>query len=162
MSKEFALSKDLRQYYNELSYDEKAEFSCVYIPLGSIIWKDEHPKGRLPRKADSQSEDTIYTLIEARRYYWENGKPPPDLEIFWIQAKSEIPNWPGFQRLNITKDEYEQVLQCERASKEMLIGLASMADEFSIDKSSDGKMGFSATFDLSKEDSSKKWWQFWK
>ena len=44
-------------------------------------------------------------LSTARMTLWNTGKIPPELETVWEEANEEIPNWPGFHRLEIGTDE---------------------------------------------------------
>lgn len=164
MSFEFKISDDILIQYQALQFQSNASSSCNYLPLATLIWKDEHPNGKLPRKMDEESRTSIYKLIEARRVFWDRNEVPPELEILWLQAKSIIPNWPGFQRLHLTEDQMNEVIACEKNSEELFRALMESSDQFELKKEKDGTSTFSASFDITPEteEVKKPWWKFWK
>jgi len=91
-------------------------------------------------------------------------KFPPNLRFLWLQAKSMIPNWPGFQRLHLTEDQMNEVIACEKNSEELFRALMESSDQFKLKKEKDGTSTFSASFDITPEteEVKKPWWKFWK
>jgi hypothetical protein len=57
-------------------------------------------------RAECPVAATILRLSCARMMLWTKGEVPEHLRTLWQQAQEEIPDWPGFQRLQIGPREY--------------------------------------------------------
>jgi hypothetical protein len=71
-----------------------------------LVWEDE-----IPKRISEDGMDKLYDLLIARSYVHDNqlfsshfsgGK---HLEKAWTESRNEIPNWPGFKRLLLSKKD---------------------------------------------------------
>ncbi len=163
MHEAFIISDDLLEQYQQLVFDENAQMHCCYIPLASAFWEDEHPGGHLSSEADKVSQRSIYRLIEARRSFWDKHEISRELERLWLEAKSLIPEWPGFRRMELSEAERKYIDQCEATSEEFWAAFIGGADEVEVIDHEDGTVQWSATFNLEEEKKpGTPWWKFWK
>ncbi|HEX7878952.1 MAG TPA: GNAT family N-acetyltransferase [Candidatus Eisenbacteria bacterium] len=108
----FRLSSEWLERYRALRFDPEAERHMSVIPYETLIWTDEHPggEGDVP-ELDETSHATIFRLITTRSTFWSSGDVPLICRQFWEDAKATLPDWPGFRRLSVSKDEMAMMKQ---------------------------------------------------
>jgi hypothetical protein len=102
---------------NSLVY--QPDFKPSYDMVQNLLtWKDERPTG-----ISDDGMDKLINLWIARSYIHDDRPFSSDvfggkhLEEAWSKSKDEIPNWPGYQRLNLSTEDREY-LDNERRSLE--------------------------------------------
>jgi hypothetical protein len=104
----------------------------------------------------------ILRLFTIRLRLWK-GEPLPDAEQqFWDTAYSQVPSWAFFRCQQISDDDQHAQEQAEQGAADALDALLADADRVSISEK-DGVQEFSATFDLTKRQTStekkRSWWK---
>ena len=95
--------------YRNLTYDSALVFVPNAIPLGDIIWMDEHPFidgtfGPYARHRGSNGGHCLgnaQLIVACRSRIWLDGRLEPAFQPYWANLKTVLPDWPGFQRLNL-------------------------------------------------------------
>ena len=160
------LSEETAQKIRELVLDPHAEVISCAIPLGSILWSDEIPYGDFStflkeigvlRKPDF---DEIMKLFTIGVNYWNDGMMSDDDKDYWEEAHKEYPDWPIFQRKELTDEQRWAHNDVQEETADAFLDLMSRADEAEVVER-DGVMSFSATFNLETK-SRRKWWQVWR
>ena len=110
----FTLCPECLARYRALAYDSNARHSPSLIPFDCIVWSDEHTptETRLPPEHDACLHSLI-RLVSARKLLWRTGQIPDGLGQVWREAQEIIPDWPGFQRLTLTPEEFRALDFCE-------------------------------------------------
>jgi len=78
------------------------------------MWDDEHPNAELPMEWDADSVNSIFELLHLRNLIWEGQQLSIEQRQFWLVAKKELPDWPGFRREKLSDDQQEAVIWCEQ------------------------------------------------
>jgi hypothetical protein len=124
MEHRFKLCDELLGRLRLLQANDDAEVRVNTLPLMSIFWSDEWPGGDLPHvRCHKKCGESLYRLVAARAEFWRSGNIPADSQALWDQAKELIPNWPGFQRMHITKEQRRLIEKCERQVKELVTAM---------------------------------------
>ena len=102
---EFQVCMATLEAYRALKHDPDCTYSLCVIPLGSILWPDEHP-GRGPGVPcmHPECQDSILRVFFARTRLWQDGKVPESMQAIWLEAQTLVPEWPLFKRLELTPD----------------------------------------------------------
>lgn len=150
---DFNLCPECLAEYQALRWAKDAERRQNLLPLGTIIWSDEHPtddRGRhhRPWRCSDSCRASIGRLVAARGCYWADEEIPPKYQEVWAQAKAAIPDWPGFQRLYLSAEDRLAVDAAEQDAADSLGELLGMADQVEVDHAGDGTASFTVTFDL--------------
>lgn len=135
-----------------LRFDPQARMRWSILPLGSIYWTDELPP--LMFLEFKQNDDRMFVmhLFAVRINFWTNGEMNDEEATFWNEAKARFPNWPIFQRLNVSDEIKRDHEECQKEMEEFFMTIADEADEFERRKDGDYFESFSAKFDLTKDE----------
>ena len=90
--------------YRDLKFDESLEYESNFYPIGTILWRDEHPYfdgrfGPYVRHESAESRVCINNaqlLAACRDQIWILKKLKQDFQPYWNHLRQVIPNWPGF------------------------------------------------------------------
>jgi len=104
MELSFSLCPDCLDKYRSLHFDPSSKYFFNYLPVGSIVWPDEHPE-KWTQECCLKCKVSICNLTTLRTKLWREGKIPDEYQDFWEQAQRMIPNWPGFNRLSLNEEE---------------------------------------------------------
>lgn len=110
MSDAFHLPPDVLARYRALRFDPAAERRHLLDPFGTLYWTDEHPDGVPDFRAECGS---ILALCSIRSTLWDTREIAEEDRDFWLQALQAIPDWPGFQRLALSREDYADYLRAE-------------------------------------------------
>ena len=148
----FKLSPSALAEYRALTFSHDARLEISLLPLGTLVWEDEHPGGKcmLP-DLDDVSWKSMILLVGARTALWLDGEVPEHLQPAWDEAMLVLPDWPGFRRLTITDDQRDDVRFAQKELDAFEESLFGDADSFSRTKDGTGIVEINATFDLTKE-----------
>ncbi len=119
------------------------------MPLNSLAWADEHPDNRYPRCHES-CLDSVIRLSSARKWLWLRGEIPPELREVWAQARTLIPDWPGFMRLQLDEDQMESLRACEEELQEALRIIRQDFTDVTVENLGGGVRHMKATRDLKR------------
>jgi hypothetical protein len=153
------LTEETTEKLRRLNFDPDAKIIFCLIPLGSITWSDEAPDDDFLSLLKDPDRDKIFRLFTTRINYWNTGKMSEEDRRYWEEAQRQFPNWPLFQRLELSDKERKAHQEVEKETEDFFVGLASDADELQV-TTKDKVMTFSATFDLQKK-TKRRWWHFW-
>jgi len=126
MSHAFHLPPDVLSRYRALRFNPKAERRHLLEPFPTLYWTDEHPDG-----APDLEGDPLWALEELcsiRSTLWTTREIAEEDRGFWLQALEAMPDWPGFQRLALSKDDHIAYLRAQ----ELADGRSSSAVDASI------------------------------
>lgn len=111
MSYAFHLPPGVLARYRALRFDPAAERRHLLEPFGTLYWTDEHPDG-IP-DFEGEGGSTLAELCSIRSTLWETREISNEVRDFWLQARQALPDWPGFQRLALSKADYVEYLRAE-------------------------------------------------
>jgi hypothetical protein len=151
---QFSLCEECLKSYQGLRFNEKALLRENIIPLATIFWDDEHPQG-LPQPICNSKKcfESISLLIAARSEYWEHAKISPKYSQVWQAAKTLIPEWAGFRRLSLSKEERLKIENCLQNALDWFSALHEASNgKMEFQESESGIIEYSATIDLTDED----------
>ena len=121
MPASFALCSECLAKYRALRLDTEARCSLNIMPLGTLVWSDEHPQDAtgatrviVARGAHAECGHSILRLSHARTRLWRTGVVPEDRREIWEEAQRVLPEWPGFQRLTLSADQQTSLEACDR------------------------------------------------
>jgi len=63
---------------------------------------------------DADSVNSIFELLHLRNMIWEGQQFSVEQRQFWLVAKKNLPDWPGFRREKLSNDQREAVIWCEQ------------------------------------------------
>jgi hypothetical protein len=157
------LSKAAIAFLSPLTYRANAERRSCLLPLGGIYWEDEIPDFDVLLELSERDRNLVYRLFSIRFKSW-NGETLSDADqSFWVKARSQVPNYPLFQRLELSAEDQRAQDEVERDAVEGFRALFGDADEVKVTENEHGLMSFSATFDLTKDQPPVKekrpWWK---
>ena len=117
-SKKFDMCPKCIKRLNSLRFKQDAELIPNLYP-GYTAWRDEVPK-RYDLMHSWNCWYTFINLTRVRKGLLFNGSVWPDYQAFWERALESIPNWPGFRRTKLSKQELEAIerFHYELAAKE--------------------------------------------
>jgi hypothetical protein len=109
----FVLCPECLAKYGALRFDPTASSDLNSIPLCSLVWPDEHPGGRVVDDFRHKlCRASVLRLAEARTRLWRSGLVPQDLRELWDTACRLLPDWPGFRRLSLDRQQMESLDAC--------------------------------------------------
>jgi len=150
---EFSLCKQCINDYQNLRFNEKAILRESLIPFATIFWSDEHPSG-LPEPIckEKMCFQSISLLIAARSEYWERNEISSKYADVWSTAKILIPSWPGFKRLNPSREERSKIENCFQNALDWFTALSEASNgELDFRETDSGIIEYSAKIDLKSE-----------
>jgi hypothetical protein len=162
----FYLCRDCHAKYASLRYDPACIYSLNVMPLGSLIWPDEHPEKSF-RNCCTQCLDSIRRLSHVRNQLWRDNRIAAEYRDFWEQAQLTIPNWPGFKRLSLDREQVAALAACAKELDDFMQAAGKGSLPISRDSLpiayADERIpsGFGAVGGEHKR-TAKQWWQFWK
>ena len=148
------LSDTTIAYLSTLSYRADAARRNCWLPLSGIYWEDEIPDFRRLRSLPDQDQYEIWRLFGIRLKIWSDATLSDDDQQFWDAARSLVPNFPLFQRLNPTPEELREQEEIEETAARELAAWFEDADQASITEDEHGMQHISVTFDLKKAERS--------
>jgi len=148
----FALCSECLAKYQALRLDAEASCSLNIMPLGTLVWSDEHPEhatgmpGAIEtRGAHAACGHSIMRLAGARTHLWRTGVVPDNRREIWEEAQRVLPEWPGFQRLTLSTDQQTSLEACDRETGDLFALIASEFDEVTLTDRGGGVTHFSAS-----------------
>jgi hypothetical protein len=111
----FTLCPDCLASYAALRFDPAASYGLCSIPLCSLVWSDEHPGGAVVDDYDGthqQCRASVMRLAGGRTHLWRSGSVPEELRELWDAARRLLPDWPGFRRLSLDREQMESLDAC--------------------------------------------------
>ena len=111
----FVLCPECLARYAALRFDPAADYGLCSMPLCSLVWPDEHPGGAVVDDYDGthqQCRASVLRLAGARTQLWRSGSVPEDLRGLWDAARRLLPDWPGFRRLSLDREQLESLDAC--------------------------------------------------
>ena len=141
----FTLCPECAAQFQALRFDPKAVVHSVLMPYGSIVWDDELPP--MDQRQFLHHKECNFSMIRLmglRKQLWLSGrKTEPDQEV-WQQARALIPNWPGFQRLTLNRQEWESLQFCLEETEELMDDFRQSSSVFSVTDEGGGAASFKA------------------
>ena len=133
MKARFELCPLSLERYQELRLDQSAERIVAILPLATILWSDEYPKGEigLPR-CHPQCGHAFGQLLLARHEIWTQGSPARERKKLWQQARKALPEWPGFARSETSTELRDAIRIAEDQHRDFFQVLAEWADTVEI------------------------------
>jgi hypothetical protein len=128
----FILCPECLARYGALRFDPTASYGLCSMPLCSLVWPDEHPGGAVVDDYDGthqQCRASVMRLAGARTHLWRSGSIPEDLRELWDGARRLLPDWPGFRRLLLDREQMESLDAC----LEELAEFKRMLQQYSYD-----------------------------
>ena len=150
------LSNGALKYLQPLKYDPNAERRSCMIPMGGIYWADEIPDFHALMDVPEQDRNLIYRLFSIRFKLWAGDDLNDGDQSFWDTARSQVPDYPVFQRVHISDDDRAAQAAAEEDAMAGFEALFADADDVTVNV--DGS--FSATFDLTKDKRPSLWQRF--
>src|SRR5262249_43874698 len=101
--------------YGALRFDPTASYGLCSIPLCSLVWPDEHPNGTVVEDYDGthqQCRASVLRLAGGRTQLWRPGSVPEGLRQRGDGARRLLPDWPGFRRLSLDREQMESLDAC--------------------------------------------------
>lgn len=149
MKNDFHLSPSVLARYQALRLDSNAKQGHLIVPLGTLFWSDEHPNG-FP-ETDPASEPTMVRLMLIRTKLWRTGVVSAEDLGFWLDAQKALPQWPGFERLELDEKLLARLLQAEEEADSFFVSLAADSDEFWADLKDDDTIVWRSEFKRPKD-----------
>lgn len=137
-------------YLAALTYREDAKRQVCWIPVGGIYWDDEIPDLQEIWKVPEDGLLQVLRLFSIRYGIWRGESLSGDDQLFWDDARSQLPGCPIFQRLKLSPDDLLAQESAARAGAETFEALSSEADQVSVIEKCPGVEEFSITFDIAK------------
>lgn len=110
MSMRFELCPETACAYAQLTFDPQSNCQYILAPYQTMTWWDEHPAGETFTNCPHLGcYFAVRQLLIARQQIWDHGGVEEDLADFWADALALIPEWPGFQRLDLTDAAREYI-----------------------------------------------------
>jgi hypothetical protein len=159
----FTLCPECQAKYGALRFDPGAKYGLNIMPLCSLIWPDEHPDGTVVTNDDGKHEQcraAVIRLAWARTQLWRTGSIPEESRALWEEAQRALPEWPGFQRLALDR---QQMASLDGCAEELGDFMRVVQRDFPHIETTDegGGLGhFSAR--RAQTPSPRRWWQLWK
>ena len=137
-----------RLVLNSLPYDAESTPSPLFGALTTLLWPDELPGGRIQlRCGASECRNGFQNLLATRTALWIHGAVPDDERAGWNQAREQIADWPGFQRLVLDETSRRAFEALLGQSLEFLRTLTQEADRVVL-----GEGEITYAYDLSEEE----------
>jgi hypothetical protein len=150
-------------FLSPLKYRADAERRSCMLPLGGIYWEDEIPDFNALLKVPEHDRGLIYRLFSVRFRIWNGETLSEADQRFWEAARSRVPDYPLFRRLELSADDQRAQDEVERNAIEAFEVLFADADEIKVTENEQGLKSFSITFDLTKDQAAVAgkcpWWK---
>jgi hypothetical protein len=171
----FILCPNCLKEYGALRLDPNARYSLNIMPLGSLIWPDEHPAGispppgrpplppmsHLDHRNHPQCFGSLMQLASARTGLWLTGSVPEASRELWDGARRILPEWPGFSRLTLDASQKAALDGCKDEVDELFGTIASRFPSVTVTEAQGGAR-IRATREPPATARQARWWQFWK
>lgn len=144
------LGETAHAYLSALTYRPTAERRTWYFPTSGIYWEDEIPDREELMKLPEDSLLQILRLFHIRYGIWEGAPLAEDERQLWNAAKSQLPDCPVFQRVEISPDDQLAQDAALRTGAEITESLFADADQVRVVEKCPGVQEITATFDLTK------------
>ena len=128
----FILCPECLARYRALRFDATASYDLCSIPLCSLVWPDEHPVSAALENYDGTHQHcraSVMRLAGARTQLWRSGSVSEELRKLWDAARRLLPDWPGFRRLLLDREQMESLDAC----LEELAEFKRMLQQYSYD-----------------------------
>ena len=145
-----SLSKGGIAVIEKLRFDPQAEMRWCLIPLGSIYWSDELPGKMFLEFSDPKDRSFAMRLFAIRINFWNRDEMSSEEISLWNEAKARFPNWPIFQRLELTGERRQEHEKVQNEAEEFFVQLCDEADKLELSDEGD-YTSFSATFKLTDD-----------
>lgn len=101
-----------KELVDALIYDNSLE--PIFNSLADyLIWLDERPDNITPEGSDKlQTLWVGRSLLHKGLSFADHEINPEYCALVWNQALEEIPNWPGFKRLQLTEKDNKYFQDC--------------------------------------------------
>ena len=155
------LSEAAVAFLSPLTFRANAKRETCLIPLGGIYWDDEIPDFGLLLELPERNRKLIFRLFSIRFTLWAGNALSESAQAFLNEARSQVPAYPLFRRLNLSPDDRNAQEELERSALESLDAVFDGADKIQVSKDGDG-FSLSASFDLKKEPApvaGRPWWK---
>jgi hypothetical protein len=144
------LSKTAQAYLSALTYRPAAERRTCYFPASGIYWEDEIPDLQELMKLPEDGLLQILRLFPIRYGIWEGAPLTEDEQQLWNAARSQLPDCPLFQRVELSPDDQLAQDAAVRTGTEITKAVFADADQLRVVEKCPGVQEISATFDLTK------------
>lgn len=121
-------SSTLHTVLQSLTYNPHAQIKSCLTPYGGIYWDDELPAYEVLLSFPGQEYLYPFFMLNVRRKLWDHESLSEEEQRQWKRAQEIYPNWPIFQRLQISEDDYQKQLACEHDSQQFCKAMPSNAD----------------------------------
>jgi hypothetical protein len=86
----------------------------------------------------STTKNATFRLFALRKRLWQTASAREPVDEVWLQAKELMPNWPGFRRLVLSREEQMALKDCEDETGEMVDDFRRTSSVFSVTDEGDG------------------------
>ncbi len=164
MGFQFVLCPECQAKYGALRFDPAADCHLNIMPLGSLSWSDEHPDGRVVSDSGGSHEQcsaSIIRLAWARTQLWRTGSVPAESRELWDEARRLLPEWPGFRRLSLDREQMKSLDGCAEEVGDIMGVIRETFPNVTTTDEGGGLGHFIASGEPVLVPR-KRWWQFWK
>lgn len=115
MGSRFVLCPECHEAYRALRLESTSSYSLNVMPLGTLVWPDEHPEGGMPLEREGPHKEcraSLIRLANARTLLWRSGSVPEGSMEVWEEARRVLPDWPGFHRLTLSPEQMSSLDGC--------------------------------------------------
>jgi hypothetical protein len=157
------LNKSAAEYFSALTYRPDAKRRVCILPLGSIYWEDEIPDFPSLVKLGNEGQNQVLRIFAIRLRVWDDETLTEEDQRLWDATRQQLPHCPLFQRIELSEDDRRAREEVERSCREEFEAFFADADRVTVRELPGGIQEFSATFDLTKyqssEEKKKPWWK---
>jgi len=144
------LTKETLSQLSTCVYRADAKRVISLMPLGSIYWDDEMPDWETLATIPEADRKQIDRCFAIRMRLWNHESLLEDQSEFWESARSALPAWAIFRRLELSDDEQRERKEIERDCAQAFEEFLADADILTSFQDSNGFERVSATFRLNK------------
>jgi hypothetical protein len=146
------LSQTAIDFLSPLTYQVNAKRQFCFLPLGGIYWEDEIPDHRALLNLPERERNMVYRLFSIRFKIWNGEKLSAGDQNYWDEARMQVPKYALFQRLRLSDEDRQAQETVERELLKGFDELIADADEIKKTDNEQGMWGFSATFEVAKDE----------
>jgi hypothetical protein len=128
------LSQAVVDCLSSLAFRPDAERQSCAIPLAGIYWDNEMPDLRIIGKLSEEDRNQVFQLFGIRMKIWDQETLKKEDQQFWDTARSQIPNYALFQRLELSVEDRKAQEIVFNETVEGLQSWFSSADKAEISK----------------------------
>lgn len=161
------LTEQTSEAIRNLTIDPDAEIISALDSRGTVYWSDEIIDARFLDFFCTELEcEQIRRLFAIRYHYWDTGDIGHDDRLYWNESHRQFPNWPIFQRLDLSLEQRKEVEAGKRLRELLVKCVVSLADEIEVITEGGVEYG-KAVFNrksLLKEMRKRggwRWWRWW-